>query len=1110
MITGFPEGEGYFYPNEKLEGLVGNGRTIVSTMPGSFWFRFNKLVERGKISISLDGSVQELDKMPADSFFLPGTVAYSIRHHNCTTEVFHTAPHNKDCYVVVLRIVNTANAAKNGHVTYELEFDEAEIQKDKIVLGKNSIVFNKPFNAGGYRKVKGKTSVNVPFSVSARGTADIMMIIGKSDTASEFVNKKPDELVKSMTDHYMKKGIVLDSPDDDLNRAVNFMKFHLQLGYDWPNRMVCDIFRWRDVWSRDFGSGFGPGTLACGMYDAVKSTLKYELSRHSELPADGFKADLGDASKGGSAEGIGLIMDVAWKYYLHTGDRVLLERIYKVIKPWVDAWISRDYDRDGIIIDTTEWMDHSRFFRLPEGIQTLYSNVLFSVMLESFGKICTVAGTKSESDYYLGYSQLSKDSIDKIFWNRKGFYDNYRMWGRNDERLASAANSLAILYGIADKTKAKEILASVSRTNWRRYGSITIWPPMKVVGTGVDHNAKPWPWWEAKEAKARFLNGDTDGGMKVLKWCTETMRYKSYPGLMEEYIFNPDTGEIQDFAGHAFISAAGSSMDCIVTSLLGFSYTEPGVMQISPNVPSGWKKWSLRVPLYKGDLKYTQKDMTMEISGNFNVKKLRIGLPSRRMKVASVTVNGKQVEYSLSEGMAEITLASPGKKEVAVKFAPGGILEEPELKKPFPYPKFKEIKPVYKPVKNVGIFYQKDIPRINHARAQKIKNLVSGMGLKTVFVGADDLVSLENKIDLLIIVDNIMPVAAKKNSDIRSNIVSFLEKGGKMFLCGAYTKPKGTLGEKGSLFEYAVYTPALKTTPIGGPWKFSISDPDKDKNYKHEDGYVKKYFSEQFNDAGWKTVNLPQWWEKTLNREYDGYGWYRKEVNIPKSWQGSKFYITLGMIDDVDRTYLNGTLLGHTEGWKNIRQYVLKPGTDVYKKIKWGQKNIIAVQVLDTGGGGGIHEGSQSFLHEDKSSYSWRNYDDTTDFACDNPVRGGVSSWGGKKFFGDWSLTLGLFGFQEESRKVNFDADGLLAGIPSMDIPVTNIYTDFSVRLPWRFTPLAYTIRNKKWIESKSQERYPCAAILENDSGGRIIVIAPEILEADKTNRIIKKVLNKI
>ena len=65
------------------------------------------------------------------------------------------------------------------------------------------------------------------------------------------------------------------------------------------SKLVCDIFRWRDVWSRDFGSGFGPGGLAAGLVDAVLATLDYEAERYSGHPPAGLKVS-DDTSQGGS------------------------------------------------------------------------------------------------------------------------------------------------------------------------------------------------------------------------------------------------------------------------------------------------------------------------------------------------------------------------------------------------------------------------------------------------------------------------------------------------------------------------------------------------------------------------------------------------------------------------------------------------------------------------------------------------------------------------------------------------------------------------------------------------------------------------------------------
>ena len=61
--------------------------------------------------------------------------------------------------------------------------------------------------------------------------------------------------------------------------------------------------------------------------------------------------------------------------------------------PWMEEWIRRDADDDGLVADVTEWMDHSRFLRLPEGQRTLYSNVLYYAALRRMAYVAEALGT---------------------------------------------------------------------------------------------------------------------------------------------------------------------------------------------------------------------------------------------------------------------------------------------------------------------------------------------------------------------------------------------------------------------------------------------------------------------------------------------------------------------------------------------------------------------------------------------------------------------------------------------------------------------------------------------------------------------------------------------
>jgi len=108
----------------------------------------------------------------------------------------------------------------------------------------------------------------------------------------------------------------------------------------------------------------------------------------------------------------------------------------------------------------------------------------------------------------------------------------------------------------------------------------------------------------------------------------------------------------------------------------------------------------------------------------------------------------------------------------------------------------------------------------------------------------------------------------------------------------------------------------------------------------------------------WKSMNLPVYWEEASQPGFDGVGWFRKEVELPESWAGKEAILHLGPIDDNDTTWVNGVQIGAIEGWNIPRHYKLAPGV-----LKAG-RNVIAVRVLDTGGGGGIYGKPEQLLLE--------------------------------------------------------------------------------------------------------------------------------------------------
>jgi sialate O-acetylesterase len=111
---------------------------------------------------------------------------------------------------------------------------------------------------------------------------------------------------------------------------------------------------------------------------------------------------------------------------------------------------------------------------------------------------------------------------------------------------------------------------------------------------------------------------------------------------------------------------------------------------------------------------------------------------------------------------------------------------------------------------------------------------------------------------------------------------------------------------------------------------------------------------EKWADAGydhsiWKTMQIPALWEDKELPGLDGIVWFKKEVNIDKSWSGQEVTLHMGPIDDIDITWFNGVRLGSETSYNKEREYTVPASA-----VKEG-RNVITVSVMDHGGGGGLY-----------------------------------------------------------------------------------------------------------------------------------------------------------
>jgi sialate O-acetylesterase len=119
---------------------------------------------------------------------------------------------------------------------------------------------------------------------------------------------------------------------------------------------------------------------------------------------------------------------------------------------------------------------------------------------------------------------------------------------------------------------------------------------------------------------------------------------------------------------------------------------------------------------------------------------------------------------------------------------------------------------------------------------------------------------------------------------------------------------------------------------------------------KIDTGGLSQWPAAEYDDSKWNNMQAPVLWENQKPAiNIDGLVWLRKEVVIDEADAGKPAVLKLAMIDDNDVTYVNGIKVGGITGYNMPRVYNINAGV-----LKKG-KNIIAVRVEDTGGGGGIY-----------------------------------------------------------------------------------------------------------------------------------------------------------
>jgi beta-galactosidase len=95
-----------------------------------------------------------------------------------------------------------------------------------------------------------------------------------------------------------------------------------------------------------------------------------------------------------------------------------------------------------------------------------------------------------------------------------------------------------------------------------------------------------------------------------------------------------------------------------------------------------------------------------------------------------------------------------------------------------------------------------------------------------------------------------------------------------------------------------------ETVQLNRAWTFTLGDPAR----AAASGDI---------DSGWERINLPHSFSMPYflgSGFYVGYGWYRKNIQVEKSWQGKQISLEFDGVFQEAEIYVNGTLAGRHQG----------------------------------------------------------------------------------------------------------------------------------------------------------------------------------------------------
>lgn len=286
---------------------------------------------------------------------------------------------------------------------------------------------------------------------------------------------------------------------------------------------------------------------------------------------------------------------MAYNQYFYYKDLACIERYYEELAESL-LWMIHRTGKDGLIFqypvyggpfyDESDSVEYTcSFDRLGE---KPFLNALYYKSLLCMATLADVMGD-ARADEWRDMALQVYQSFNEKLWNEEAgaYLDTYDV-----SYVPQDGNALAMLFGLADDHQTKLIMKTLQEKCWTPYGSTILDRRMTHTMNG---NETISPLMQSMEIEARFLRGDIEGAMELIRRFWGTMLKKGTGSFWE---YSPNDEKARWF--HQCHGWGGACTYLLSAYVLGIRPETPAYDMVHFEPYDGIEAFAGVVPTVKG------------------------------------------------------------------------------------------------------------------------------------------------------------------------------------------------------------------------------------------------------------------------------------------------------------------------------------------------------------------------------------------------------------------------------------------------------------------------------------------------------------------------------